>query len=463
MQTNPLAKALRWYAPIPLFRTLATVAPNRRAEPARRRVYDVLPIVVLALGVVVPKRAHAQPRGESYRLESITVYASAPAIDDDITLGAASAVAAAARRSVWNAFMPARGITTSAQVITDFSHHRNPLERQRAVQGRALSTVTMRADLDSAVGWSGLTLVVSGMSFTGADQTGTLGTANGGTSIDAPPFRALGEAWAEQRLAGGLLRIKAGRIDANSEFATSVNAGGFLRPGAGLDPTMAVVMPTYPLPARGVNAFVQLSSHIQLSGGIYDGRPSAEFALGGAGAVASQARFGIAELGVHGDAGRLVVGAWRHTSDFSPLLGEVPDRPGAGLTGVYAVADRPLVAFDPDGERSLNVFAQLGLADRRLSDVDRHASIGLTATGPSLRRPADHLGLALSVLSVGEAGARLRAAPVGARETHVEFFYAVHVLPWLTAVPNVHFIPRPVGRTDGRDATAFTVRFAVTR
>lgn len=402
-------------------------------------------VTLLAVSATSPDVAFAQR--DEFRLEPLVVYANA------------SAESAVVAGPAWRSWLPSHGTHTSTQLTADLTHHRNALMPQRGVQSRVLSTATVRADFDSLVGWSGLTAVVGAASFAGTDQTNALGAANGGTSIDALPFRALGEAWIEQRLGGGAVRLKAGRMDGNTEFAAAANAGAFLRPGSGLDPTLAVVLPTYPLPALGFNAFVQLTSRVRIGGGIYDGRPSARAALGTEDA-APRSRFGIAELEIAGDAGRVAVGAWRHTADFSSLLADAAPTTSSGLSGLYAVVDRTIATFAD--ESSINAFAQLGLADRRLSDVQRHASVGITTPSPFRTRIDDVAGITLSWLALGEAGAVARGSTMGATESHLELLYTAQLTRWLAAVPNLQFIARPVGRVDGRSATAATLRFIVT-
>lgn len=426
--------------------------PNRRP---RRAAFGLL----VASAAVAPA-AFAQT-DNGFRLEPLIVYAGAPATSTSAT-GAASA---------WRGWLPSHGTEATAQVTLDLTQHRHALVPQRGVQRRVLSSVTLHADLDSTVGWRGLSASVSALSLAGADQSNTLGAANGGTSIDAVPFRGLGEAWMEQRLAQGAVRLKAGRMDGNTEFAAAANAAAFLRPGSGLDPTLAVVMPTYPVPALGVNAFVQLAHGVRIGGGLYDGQPSARAALGALDDATAQhasrnARFGIAEINIEGASGRVAVGAWRHTANFAPLLQDATTLPARGVTGVYAVADRTLMtfdaAFDDDSERTLNAFAQFGIADRRLSDVNRHASVGLTASSPFRRRADDVAGVTLSFLTVGDVGAIARGARFGARETHLELLYALQVASWLAVIPDLQVITHPVGRADGKSATAVTLRLAIT-
>ncbi|MEJ2504504.1 MAG: hypothetical protein P8177_14540, partial [Gemmatimonadota bacterium] len=87
-------------------------------------------------------------------------------------------------------------------------------------------------------------------------------SSQGLSSLDAEDFGGVGEAWlqwstgAGTGAAGPVLRVKAGRVDANSDFAYSDVAGGFGNPSFGLSPVLAI-LPSYPAPAASLNAFVR--------------------------------------------------------------------------------------------------------------------------------------------------------------------------------------------------------------
>src|SRR5439155_16805294 len=69
---------------------------------------------------------------------------------------------------------------------------------------------------------------------------------------------------------GGALRIKAGKVDANSEFDRDATALEFLNQSTGSSATL-FTLPTYPDPALGVNVFVKPNADSQLGFGVYDG------------------------------------------------------------------------------------------------------------------------------------------------------------------------------------------------
>jgi hypothetical protein len=101
-------------------------------------------------------------------------------------------------------------------------------------------------------------------------------SAQGLSSLDAEDFGGPGEAWLEWSHGGGversgrwIARLKAGRVDANAEFANSEAAAPFGNPSFGLSPVLAV-LPSYPAPAPSLNAFVRAwPSGPELGAGVY--------------------------------------------------------------------------------------------------------------------------------------------------------------------------------------------------
>ena len=100
-------------------------------------------------------------------------------------------------------------------------------------------------------GTSGFLRLKHHLNHFGEDEAGP---AQGFSNIDAPSRTTLYEAWMEQRLFSDRLRVKAGKIDANSEFAAVPTAGDFLNSSMGFSPTI-VGFPSYPLPKAGYQCF----------------------------------------------------------------------------------------------------------------------------------------------------------------------------------------------------------------
>ena len=96
-----------------------------------------------------------------------------------------------------------------------------------------------------------------------------VGAAQLYSNIDAGERTALYEAWIEQRLFSDKLRLKGGKIDANTEFDAVQTAGDFLNASMGYSPTI-VAFPSYPEPKLAFTAFLQPTVHNGLATGIFE-------------------------------------------------------------------------------------------------------------------------------------------------------------------------------------------------
>jgi len=114
----------------------------------------------------------------------------------------------------------------------------------------------------------------------------------------------LSQLWYEQWLGDELVRIKLGKIDANTEFAFIGAAGGFINASAGFSPAI-FALPTYPNPSTALVAFVYPDESLYLGAGLFDGAAAVDgVATGSRGPATmfsddlSDDLFWIAEAGV---------------------------------------------------------------------------------------------------------------------------------------------------------------------
>lgn len=209
-----------------------------------------------------------------------------------------------------------------------------------------------------------------------------VGAAQLYSNIDAGSATTLYEAWVEQRLLSSKIRLKAGKIDANTEFAAVQTASDFLNSSMGFSPTI-MEFPTYPEPKLGFNVFFHPSSRNTFSIGVFQTASAGPLSIvEGAHAWT----FGHAE-----SSGRASVGYWR-------LAGSVPhfDREMSEHTdGVYSVVEQKVWKSSATSQaRSLSLFLQLGTADETVSAFARHIGGGGVLQGPWRRRGQDSIGIA---------------------------------------------------------------------
>lgn len=147
---------------------------------------------------------------------------------------------------------------------------------------RSLFTVAARIDTEAALGWPGGTLYAGYQRLDGDNGVRDSGDFQVYSNIDESAFDAIHAVWYRQRLLDGRLRIKIGKLDANSEFAYVDNGGEFIHSSAGFSPTIQA-FPSYPDPATSVNLFAHTGTGLYAGAGVYDGASQAGIATGGRG------------------------------------------------------------------------------------------------------------------------------------------------------------------------------------
>jgi len=167
------------------------------------------------------------------------------------------------------------GLTIGAEAIAEFSTVFDGGIHQRG-SFRGIFTLDAELDLGTVVGLEGGTVFAQFLSVN-AERGGSLdaGDIQGYTNIENPySINALYELWYEQRLLEERLRVKVGKVDANTEFAFAEAAGDFANSSAGFSPTI-FVFPSYPDAATSVNVFGRIVDvpgiEVSLGYGLYDG------------------------------------------------------------------------------------------------------------------------------------------------------------------------------------------------
>jgi hypothetical protein len=253
-----------------------------------------------------------------------------------------------------------------------------PLADAHAV--RTHSSVELALDMDSLAGWSGLTVYAQFKSKNGRNGSGAAAFTQNYSNIDADDFQSFGEVFVEQRLLRARLRIKAGRLDFNSEFAGTDNGGGFLNASMGYSPSIWAA-PTFPLPTSGVNVFVEPREHLTIGVGVFNG-------LDGAPAAPSRSsRFEIAQANQTWTLGsstlpRVGLGYFR-PGPFSPptTRGDGAARRHTAGTASIKPCGRARCGprATPSRRASIRAFAQFRA--RRAGRAHSHRGGGLTFSG----------------------------------------------------------------------------------
>jgi porin len=263
------------------------------------------------------------------------------------------------------------------------------------------------------------------------------------------PYFEVYELWYQQRLSGDRIRLKLGKVDANTEFSVIDNGLRFLNSSAQVPATL-FVLPTTPAPMPGINVFFTPKGPWYASFAAYDANRSDHF-LDFSGhpefvQPAANGQFLIAETGLRWSRipalvadGDFRIGFWEHTGTFQGPDGSTQH----GVQGLYVILDQTLwkPAPGPDEQRGVRGFLDYDQTDRRVAPIYRHVGAGITWTGFLTRRQQDSAGFGLQYA---------RLSP-GQRAPHdfelaLEAFYWAQASRWAAVQPDLQYIVHPGGR-----------------
>ena len=367
----------------------------------------------------------------------------------------------------WGGLRPTlddRGIVIDADITIDWSKNLRGGLNNNGDSFRHLFNFNLTLDTERLGFWPGGVVFFNFQNHNGENGTEEeVGDLQGYSNIDADGRTQLSELWYEQTLFEGVLRLKLGKIDANSEFAFVDHGGEFLNSSFGFSPTILGIT-SYPDPAGGLVVFVQPCEFLYAGFGVFDGAAQEGITTGSRGI---KTLFGdpadlflIGEIGVTwtlGDAalaGRAAVGFWRHTGTFERLAGGNEN----GTEGFYIVADQQICRENPaddEDSQGLGFFFQYGYADADVSEIEHHIGGGFAWTGPIPTRDEDVFGVGFTTILLSDDGGFDES-----NETTIELFYKVQVTPAVSVKPDVQYISNPSGGAT-RDVIVATVRVEI--
>jgi porin len=268
------------------------------------------------------------------------------------------------------------------------------------------------------------------------------------SNIDAPSRTTLYELWLEQRLFSNKLRIKGGKVDANTEFAVVQGAGDFLNSSMGFSPTI-MSFPSYPEPKLSLSGFFYPSETHTVGLGFFQTAGSSTLLIIEPGQSW--------QLAKGEQPGRISLGYWRLDGSISRLNGTY----AKGAQGFYSVVEQagwhhPWVGAD--GERKLSTFLQIGTAENQVNSFTRHAGGGGVVQRPFHGRPLDSFGVAATWVrfsSVPQAGF------VHSAELVVEAYYRATLNSHVSLVQDLQHLHHPGGMRAYPDCLMITPRLIV--
>jgi porin len=284
------------------------------------------------------------------------------------------------------------------------------------------------------------------------------------TKLNWTPFLQVAEIWYEQKLFGDKLRLKIGKVDANSEFSVIDNGLPFLSSSTQVTPTF-LNFPTFPDPLPSVNLFFTPIDEFYASFGVYDANRHDRFLdFSGAPYTAQPTQGGVLFIGETGlkwahladwqADGNLRLGFWGDNGTFPKLDGGEKQ----GTHGFYAIADQTLwkpAARDAkdakdtkdareskdNDARGVRMFLEYAQTPGDVSIMDRHIGGGFSWTGPLPARPKDILGITLQYVHLSDSA----DLPKSYEQT-IEGFYRCQVTPWAAIQPDLQYITNPGGK-----------------
>jgi len=368
-------------------------------------------------------------------------------------------------------------------------------------------------DLDKLLGWQGGSFRVSMLQGHGPSlSTGWVGNIlNVSGTVVVPPATRLYNLWLQQKLFGDVLSVRAGMMNVDAEFLTSLTASTFMNTTFGWPAWTSADLPAggpaYPLSAPGVRVRVNPGpAGVYVQAAVFNGDPTGHdgsnsptvsipsgtvVSFNGGAFIIAEAGYAInQDKGATGPPLAYKLGGWYHTSNrfqdqrFASDGLSLADPASTGVPlnhngnwGVYGMADATL--YQTKDGNNLSGFARIGTGtpgDRNL--VSLYVDAGLTYGGLIPGRDDDTAGIALAYARIGDNARGLDqdtqvftgnpAYPIRGQEVVLELTYQAQLAPWLTLQPDLQYIFNPGGgvlNPDGsrrRDALVLGLRSVIT-
>ena len=273
--------------------------------------------------------------------------------------------------------------------------------------------------------------------------TADTGDFQGFSNLESPrSLDTLYELWWEGHFLRDQLRLKVGKMDANSEFAYVESAGHLSHASAGFPPTL-FPFPTYPESAFGVTAFYSLPNLAEatLSYGLFDGAHAVDgIPLGSRGPATffsddrSDDFFHILEAAYSSESYRFRLSYWHHTGDFE-TFSDTLERETSGGVGVFEKT------WTHSSQATGTVFFQVGWADAAVSEVENHFALGYIREGNLFGRQEDSTGLYYTFADLSDHP----NADLSENEGALEIFYRFQLASSFYVQPSIHWIQNPSG------------------
>ena len=320
---------------------------------------------------------------------------------------------------------------------------------ERGTVGASTLDANLTLDLQKLAGLQGGEFYADFEDHAGRDPDQLVGDLQTIDKLNWTAYFQTFEFWYQQKLFGDKLRIKIGKIDANSEFSVIDDGLNFLDASTQVTPTL-LGFTTTPDPMPTVDVFYKPNSLFYADFSAADSN-SADHFLDFSGHPAAiqptaNGKLLIGETGltwkqIPGVAtdGNLRLGVWEHTGTFTQFDGQTQH----AAQGLYAIFNQTIwkPTSNSDDMRGIRTFLEYGQTDHTVSQIDWHYGGGVAWTGPIAARAQDVTGITAQYAHVSDD-----AGLPDHYELLLESFYKVQVNQWATLQPDLQYISHPGGR-----------------
>ncbi len=338
-----------------------------------------------------------------------------------------------------------RGIRFHGQFVHDWSKDLDAGHDPAYGFGRYSFDLSATVDSEKSLGWEGGTGFIRLKQHIDEFGWSDDAAAQIYSNIDAASRTTLYEMWFEQKWMAGKVRIKGGKIDANTEFATVENAGDFLNSSMGFSPTI-LTFPTYPEPKPGAVVSLTGPRGYGISLGTFQN------AMGTMSFAEPRRHWSIGDRELPG---HFSAGYWR-------LDGAMTCYDGSSSSvsqGFYTVMEQGLWrSKSGDRDQTVSTFVQFARTSGTVSPFTQHLGGGAVWQAPLASRPHDGLGFAAT-------WAKFSPQPAAGfdyqGELVAEGYYKLAFSRYISLVPDVQFLHHPAGLRTNDDVAVFTPRLDI--
>ncbi len=320
-----------------------------------------------------------------------------------------------------------------------FNNSRGGLQTRDASSYVGIATISLTGDTEKLGLWKNGTFFVNSLFSHGPSPSRFVGDIQGLAVFAYETPEQVSEYWYEHRLFRDKLSIKAGKMDAGTDFFYLGTTADFINSSYTCLPTTRI--PTAPYNAWGVAGTLWLTDQLHFKAGIFDGQANAnKFWMSETGDV-----YGAYQLEYHyslccGLPGFVYFGGWNDDCPYETLGDDPIAKTGNG--GISVGFEQALYrrnVHDSEDLRGAYVFANYGNAKSDRTELADYWGTGLVWRGIG-NRSDDSVGVAVNYAYLSK-----RLETTYAYESAFELYYKLQLTENCSLQPDFQYIAHPSG------------------